>query len=145
MNLAFDAQYGPGWYVTTLPPDTATSVLLDELWGGNLSNLHKTEYWLLISILEKYRAFKVPDPHRPHVVFIPKYNRGMTGDVPKPTGVFSQPILLLKGGRRAEISSGQIEVRTLFVPKSEFVLLPPHIFIEQGLTPLQRSMALLHK
>src|SRR2546423_2830141 len=48
MNLAFDAQYGPGWYVTTLPPDTATSVLLDELWGGNLSNLHKTEYWLLI-------------------------------------------------------------------------------------------------
>lgn len=144
MNLVSDATYGPGWYVTTLPPDTATSVLLQELWGGNLSYLHKSEYWLLINVLEDYRTFRLPDPSRPHVVFLPRYNRGMTGDEPKPTGFYAKPILLLKGGRRVEGGDGRVKVKTLFVPKSNFVLLPAHINIEQGLTPLQRSIFKIH-
>src|SRR5262249_43969476 len=45
VNVMRDVHYGPGWYATTLPPETRTHALLNDLWRGDASNLDKTRYW----------------------------------------------------------------------------------------------------
>ncbi len=143
-NIDIDASYGPGHYVTTLPPETPTSVLIADLWGGNNNAKVKTEYWLLISVNETYRAFRTPDERRPHVTFIPFYNRGMQGDPPQPTGWLSEPILLLKGGRRVDHWWKTVKVETLVAPKTTFVLNDGRLTLLQGVDPLLRSRLRMH-
>ncbi|MEK7995070.1 MAG: hypothetical protein AAB403_14790 [Planctomycetota bacterium] len=63
-----DITYGPGWYVTSLPPTTSTQQLLKELWRGNVDYLSKTRHWLEMEV--DAHSLKYPDPERPTVGFI---------------------------------------------------------------------------
>jgi tetratricopeptide (TPR) repeat protein len=139
-NIDSDARYGPGWYATTLAPDTSTDTLLRELWQGNVKHIAKTEYWLLISVEEDSAAYVVPDATRPHVVFLAQYNRGEQGDPSCPTGYRSEPIVLVKAGRREGTPSDEVVVETLFEPEVPSELTSPYVVIFQGLSPLQKRM-----
>ena len=61
--------YGPGWYVTSLPPHTSTSKLLKDLWRGNTDYISKTRHWLELEV--HTHCLKYPDPERPNVGFVP--------------------------------------------------------------------------
>jgi tetratricopeptide (TPR) repeat protein len=126
-----DIHYGPGWYVTSLPPSTPTSVLLRELWRGKIENSQKTSFWLEISADSERVEF--PDRNRPDVAFLPILNsRSMSGDPPRPVGSSSSPILLVRSGSRQEDSSGNVHVNILFEPTNALTLVDRFTYVFDG-------------
>ncbi|SMF52334.1 hypothetical protein SAMN06265365_1176 [Tistlia consotensis] len=92
-----DAAFGPGWYATSLPPETPTETLLDELWGGNKDSIRKTRYW--IEILVKEFNLRYPDPTRPNLCFIP-FISSVSRSSGNPVGQNADGVSVTSCGRR---------------------------------------------
>src|SRR5437879_4768298 len=63
-----NTRYGPGWYMTDLPPNTSTQQLLKNLWASNPQKSHRTRYWVRIALSEF--KVRVPNPAQQHVRFM---------------------------------------------------------------------------
>ena len=130
---AIGAEYGSGWYVTTLIPSTPTDKLLSYIWGSDLQNRPKSAFWLEIFVHDSYVVF--PDSTRPEIALIPFYNTkpsidddaiNIWGEIPE--------ITLLSGGSRRQKITGKVEVITLSKYPNGRSLWPPSIV---GLTGLR--------
>lgn len=94
-----DVYYGPGWYVTEIPPDTSSEVLLQELWQGRADYVDRTHYWL--KIITEERRLKLPDSNRNTVLYLPIYEK-LGGDVNRPAGESIEPVILVEAGSRSQ-------------------------------------------
>lgn len=119
-----DTHYGPGWYLTALPPDTPTDVLFESLWQGRASDSGKAAYWL--KIIGDTHRFKIPDAGRQSISYLPVYDQ-LGGEAHRPAGVSSAPVYLVEAGRRSQLFGAKVDVSTLrrFDPPVELV--PPMI------------------
>ena len=123
-----DINYGPGWYVTDIPPTAKTNYLLNELWQGNDEYIDNTEYWLKINVENK--RLKQPDENRETVYFLPIFDhRGF--DTNRPAGWSTSPVLLVEAGYRDNSTVKQVN---LFKPPLE--LLPSFINVIDGWSSL---------
>src|SRR5947209_7376317 len=96
--------YGPGWYMTGLPPSTSTEKLLLDLWGGNPAKRYRTAFWVGVTMSE-FKA-RTPDPLRPQVKFVPVKDKI---DLSAENSLFCQSlsaVTLVSGGTREESANG---------------------------------------
>jgi len=118
-----DVHYGPGWYVTPLPPSTSSVRLLEALWQGNKTHRDKLSHWLELEVPSL--RVRQPDSRRTEVLYLPLYgSRG--GESNRPAGYGSaEPALLVTSGCREERYDSDATVRILktFAPPLEVV--PP--------------------
>ena len=103
-----DINYGPGWYLTNLPPSTSTNQLLDALWLGNREFADRTTYWLRVLSQDVV----TPDDERPSVKFLPVY-QSRRADTNNPFGGRTSPVLLVDAGMRREERAERVDVKVL--------------------------------
>jgi tetratricopeptide (TPR) repeat protein len=120
--------YGPGWYLTDLPPSSSTSLLLSNLWGGDPTKAPRTEYWVSVEVSE----FKVrlPTPLRPHVRFLPVADRMAVSAENSLYGQSLSAVVMVAAGRRCQTSKNEVCVSQDFQKRT--ILVPPHQFLIEG-------------
>lgn len=122
------AVYGPGWYMTDVPPDRPSEVLLEMLWGGDERMRDRTAYWVRVRMNE-FKA-RTPDPWRPQVRFVPILDACGESQEGALYAESLIPVQLVSGGSRVEIGGGRIRIRRLC--RARRVIIPSYTFLING-------------
>lgn len=126
-----DINYGPGWYLTNLPPSTSTNQLLDALWLGNREFADRTTYWLRVLSQDVV----TPDDERPSVKFLPVY-QSRRADTNNPFGGRTSPVLLVDAGMRREERAERVDVKVLRKYEPAVEVVPPFQAVIDGWTSI---------